>query len=218
VIDTWRTTILSRDSNAATGTIAIALLSCLLIAACATTAPPPEPRYYRLPPAQPASRVDPPLVAALSVDRFRAGGPYAERPIVYVEPDAPLVLRGYHYHLWAVPPPELLQESLVAWLRETGVADRVIRAAGAPDNGLVTGRVLRLERESGEGGALAVVELELGYRPRASGAGEWSRIYRSTARPRGEDMHTLVEAFGVALGEVYVSYLKDLSRTLEKPE
>jgi len=193
-------------------------MSVLLIVACATTKPPPEPRYYRLPPMQPEKRFEVPLSDTLVVDRFQAGGPYAERPIVYVEPDTPLVLRGYHYHLWALPPPELLQESLIAWIRETGFAEWVTRAPGASDPGRMTGRILRLEREGGADGALAVVELELGYVPPVGRGKAWSRIYQSAARPSGDDLHALVEAFGVALDEVYLSYLNDLSRSLEQSD
>ena len=45
------------------------------------------------------------------------------RPIVYVRADEPGVLRQHHYHLWSDPPPTMLRDALVDYLRE-GVASR----------------------------------------------------------------------------------------------
>ena len=107
------------------------LIGALLLAGCSSTPPIPNDVYYRLQLAPPSQRFESPRVAgAVVVERPGAASVYASRDLAYSDAPPHLALSHYHYHHWVDPPPQLLQQELVDYLRSANLASSVTAESG----------------------------------------------------------------------------------------
>ncbi len=175
-------------------TLLFAVLTALLLAACAGTGPVPEDRFYRLGEIEPLRVYRPaPLAGVVQVGPFHGSALHAQRSLVYASADRPLQLDRYHYHHWVEPPPRLLERQLREFLERAGVAAEAVGAdyPERPDY-RVRAEIRRFEQIRSAQGQSVAVSLEF------------------TVTRRGEARPVLHETFGVetapvADGEVYAS-------------
>jgi ABC-type uncharacterized transport system auxiliary subunit len=187
------------------------LLSAITLGGCASSAA-PEDQFFRLS-VEPAKAVGAgkPLPGTLGVARFRAEGLTGSRAIIYSDADQPLMLRQYHYHFWVEPPPLLVRDELVSYLRAARAAERVMAAdAGPAPDYLVEGRVVRFEHVRAKGGATAVIGIELRLKHGMRGEAEMTKEYTRSVRVDGPGMHAVARAFNLALGEIFEAFLVDI--------
>lgn len=182
----------------------------LLLVSCASQGPVPEDRFYRLPVPPAQQEAIPALAAVLGVGRLRSDGLRDERAILYLHSERPLELRRYHYHHWVDAPTRMLQEHMIAYLRQAHGAAEVLRyTPGMQVDKVVGGRLLRFERVLGAGAGTVVVEMELGL-----GDGRYPqqglRVYRAEVEAGADSMHATVQAFGLALQQIYRQFLQQV--------
>ncbi|MBI4183438.1 MAG: membrane integrity-associated transporter subunit PqiC [Proteobacteria bacterium] len=192
----------------------VVLALALPVGGCGGSAPVPRDHYYRLEVAPPERALSAPLFdGALEVRRFLADGLLAERALLFSRREASFELDRYDYHYWVEPPSRLLQEELVAFLRQANIARAVITSeqrAGAPY--VLTGKIRRLERLVGATGASVLVELELGVGQGGERGLEVIQVYRAE-RPAAESgIPATVAAYGQAVGGIFRAFLADLTR------
>jgi len=184
----------------------------LAVAGCGAAPPVPVERYYRIGVAAPTALPAPVLPGLLAVAPLQSDGLHSERALLYADQGQPRELRRYHYHHWADSPPRLLQEQLVAYLRQARAAATVL-----PDDPRlqaehrVVGRLVRFERLNNAERALAAVDLELGLERKGSARPVWLRQYRAEVPARDGSVAAVVEAFEQAVGDVYGRFLSDLA-------
>lgn len=193
----------------------LALLLALSLAGCAGTGSVPEDHFYRLS----TLTVDrpfaqPPLSGVLRVERIEAVGLLRDRALLYSDAATPQLLQRHHYHFWTGPPPVLVRDQLVQYLRDGGVAALV----AADDLRQEADIHLRLElrdfsrRLHGNGSTTVRVELGVVAQP----AGRTlpllvQRYEREVAAANGRPAAAAV-AFDVALAEIYAELQQDLLR------
>ncbi len=185
------------------------LAGLLLLAGCGQTRI-PQDHYYRLSLAAPARIAEPVLSGTLVVKRFDADGLLQGRSIIHSRATTPLEAEAYHYHHWTDIPPVMLQQQLVAYLRNAGIAGLVAGddADIRPDY-LVTGNIRRFERVV-DGSARGAIELELGLIRAASGRILFSHTYRREMRASGASVMETVVALNKGLTEIYAEFLHDI--------
>ncbi|MBL6935759.1 MAG: membrane integrity-associated transporter subunit PqiC [Alphaproteobacteria bacterium] len=186
----------------------ILLAPLLVVAGCAQPKLPQE-NYYRLVTAEPADK-GVVLDGSLVVEPFIGNGLTSERSLLYSTTDAPLKVQQYHYHYWIDPPPQMIQDQVVSYLRSGGVAANVVTPEMRllPDYAL-TGRIKRLERIVDGSRFSAVVELEIGL----SDARDNSLVLLETyvaEEPAGRDMASTVEAFNRGITKILEKFVADL--------
>lgn len=143
------------------------LLLTSLLAGCFGSAPPlPRDHYYRLlveAPAQTQSGA--PLPGILTVQLLQADGLLRERPLLYSESGKSHEVQQHDYHYWNDTPPRMLQDQMITYLRQSGIAGAVVTPdmSTRPDY-QVSGKARRLERLLGGGPPRVVVEVELSLR------------------------------------------------------
>jgi ABC-type uncharacterized transport system auxiliary subunit len=190
-----------------------AILSAVLlgVTGCGSAPPVPVERYYRIAVPAPKALSAPVLPGLLAVAPLQSDGLHSERALLYADQGQPRELRRYHYHHWADSPPRLLQEQLVAYLRQARAAATVL-----PDDPRllaeyrVVGRLVRFERLNDAERALAAVELELGLERKGSARPVWLHQYRAEMPARDGSVAAVAEAFEQAVGDVYGRFLSDL--------
>jgi uncharacterized lipoprotein YmbA len=102
------------------------------------------------------------LAGVMRVELLQADGLLRERPLLYSESGASHEVQQHNYHYWTDAPPRMLQDQLVAYLRQSNIARSVV----TPDMRVradyqISGKVKRLERLLGGGPPRVFVELEL---------------------------------------------------------
>lgn len=135
-----------------------------LLAGCFGSAPPvPRDHYYRLLVSSPVDiSAKGRLAGVMRVELLQADGLIRERPLLYSESGASHEVQQHNYHYWTDAPPRMLQDQLVAYLRQSNIARSVV----TPDMRVradyqISGKVKRLERLLGGGPPRVFVELEL---------------------------------------------------------
>ena len=174
----------------------------------------PQDYFYRLPTIHPKSPLHSTLInGAVAVDQFDADGVYRERPLLYVDAQRPLEVMQYHYRHWIQTPSQLVQESVVDYLREANIADSVERfSRGGRKDLLIKGRLQKFERLVQADRYFAVVEMEMQFRKKTpQGTIEHIEKYKSQVSAHGPTIHDSVAAFGEALQEIYDKMLNDLN-------
>ena len=194
----------------------IQFLLLLSLTGCFGSSPPiPADFYYRLQPSAPAQRLDAPRVGLIVVDRPGAPTVYTARDIAYSDAAPHLRLQHYHYHHWVDPPPQLLQQALVDYLRAANVARVVTSEPGRqPPAWRVSGVVRRFDRQRGEAGWQAAVSLELRADPVGGNKPPLVRQYDVVVDAQGADMDATVQAFAKATGTLFDRFLADFSAAL----
>lgn len=182
-----------------------------LLAGCMGGGPAPQDHYYRLALDKTLSKD---LVSLpykiLGVSPSLANGLYRERPILYVEDQAPLEVQQYHYHHWHDAPTRLIQEHLINWLQHQTIDTQIIRLnRGEQSDVMLQTRMVRFERVLSGGALEVLVELEIvlqkHYQPLHR------KIYRQAVSIQGDTMHDTAQAFGDALTNIYEIFLNDIT-------
>ena len=183
---------------------------------CLGEAPPvPRDHFYRLLVAMPDEAPSNPggahLDGVLLVRAFDASGLLRERPLLYSASGASTELQQHDYHYWTDTPPRMLQDQLVAYLRDSDIADSVVtpdlRAAADFE---VIGKVKRLERLLDENPADVVVELELALLRTADDELVVVDSYAVEARSAENSIEASVAALNQAVTDIFGRFLADL--------
>ena len=189
-----------------------AMAVAILVAACAQP-PLPEDHFYRLVVAAPkggASALK--LKGTLEVQRFDADGLTAGRSIVYSDNARPEELREYHYHFWVEPPPVMLRDQFVAYLRGAGIASAVVtpEVRVEPDF-VLTAKLKRLEQIVGPA-SRAAIEVDVAVRRTADDRLMFQGSYGVQVDAKSRAVVDAVAAFTTALSQVYAKIIADMSR------
>ena len=192
------------------------LCATLLTACFGSSAPLPDDINYRLQLAPAAQRFEVPRVAGLVVvERPTAPAVYSSRDVVYSEGPPHVNLLHYHYHHWADPPPQLLQQGLVDHLRSANLAPNVTIEAGRLLPAYrISGVVRRFERQKNGSGWQAAVSLELRADPVAGDKPLLLQQYEIVVPADGDGMEATVQAFAKATGSLFDRFVADLGKAL----
>lgn len=192
------------------------VLPAALLAGCFSSPPLPDDVYYRLQLAPAAQRFEAPRVAGLVVvDRPSAASVYNSRDLAYSDRPPHLQLSFYHYHHWADPPPQLLQQGLVDHLRSANLAPNVTVEAGRLVPAYrISGVVRRFERQKSDAGWQAAVSLELRADPAGGAQPLLLRQYDTVVAADGDGMEATAQAFAKATGTLFDKFLVDFSAAL----
>jgi len=192
----------------------------LALSGCFGSSPPlPDDHYYRLPIAAPTQRFEaPPVPGVIMVERPRATAVHATRSLAYSEDEQGLRLEHYHYHHWTDPPPQLLQQALVDFLRAANVAPTVTSDAGRLElDYRISAVVRRFERQKTSDGWKVAVTLELRADAAAGDRPLLLNEYAALVPVKSDDMEGTVRAFSAASGDVFTRFLADLASALPPP-
>jgi len=174
----------------------------------------PQDKFYRLEVGAPEKVFSTPrFQGMLEVERLSADGLTAGRPIVYSRSDRPRELQEYHYHFWTEPPPLMLRDQLVTYLRGAKVASAIVtRETRVDADYVLTGKVNRLERVIGAspGAAKAVVELELGVRQVSGKRLLFLDTYRVETAVVGDTVSAAVDAMNEGLKRAFDLFMADI--------
>ena len=190
--------------------LASVLLAPLLVLAGCSQPKLPQENYYRFVVSKPAGG-EVVLDGSLMVESFIGNGLTSERALLYSTSEAPLKVQQYHYHYWIDPPPQMIQDQVVTYLRSSNYAARVVTADMRllPDY-VLTGRIKRLERIVDGSQFKAVMELEVGL----SKARDNSLILLETymaEESAGEGMANTVEAFNRGITKILKKFVAGLN-------
>jgi ABC-type uncharacterized transport system auxiliary subunit len=192
---------------------AAAILSALAMVRC-TPQQIPQDRFYRLSPDLGEMRQTArPLSGGVVVDQPEADGLLAERAIAYVSPDAPSTLQTFSYHLWAMPPAEMLQDLFVRCLRAGAVAVEVV----TPDLRVATrytllSRLQRMELQTGPSRQV-VLSLDVGLRDDKKKTLVIWQTFAAQAVPENPSVDAAAAAFGVAFSQICGRLIARLSES-----
>jgi len=188
----------------------------LLTAGCMSQPPVPTNHYYRLSDSSATSPVSKKLVnGTVSVKRFKSDGLHNDRALLYGSIEQPLELKQYHYHHWADTPPRLIRDHLVQYLRNSGIADKVLAYSPAHKaDYIVNGHLYRFAQVLDGSGSKVVVEIELALSKNNDRTIILIKDYSRTLEGGTGDMHATVAAFSSALDEIYAEFLRDAAAAL----
>lgn len=193
------------------GTSTLIAAMMLILAGCATQAPVPSDRYYRLQ-AVFASEVlsSPKFAGIFEIERFTADGLTAGRPIVYVEDGDPNQLREYNYHFWTQAPTIMLRDELVTYLRAAKVSESVVIPEMRLDPTFVmTGRIRTLEQVLGSTNGTRL-ELEVAIRRISDGKLMFLKSYAQETAQASPGVASAVDALNKSLNVIFSDLLQDL--------
>ncbi|MDA0240074.1 MAG: ABC-type transport auxiliary lipoprotein family protein [Proteobacteria bacterium] len=185
------------------------------LAACAQSTAVPEDHYYRLSAVSEQGAVNsanPVLQGTLEVDRFVADGLSAGRALIFSRPQESHKVQPYNYHFWTEPPPIMLQNHLVAYLRSTGVAKNVVTPElRIEPEFIVSGRIIRFEQNVGSPGRV-LVELELGLKETRTDRLVHVKADRAeTSTPDAAPGKT-IPAFSQSIAQIYKQFVDDIKK------
>ena len=193
----------------------------LPLGGCLGSAPPvPRDHFYRILVPAPAHSEIPTLQGVLSVAPLEADGLLRERALLYSATGVSHEMQQHDYHYWIDPPPRMLQNQLIDFMRSSGMATAVV----APDlrveaDYTLSGRVKRLERLLGGGPPRVVAELELDLVENATKRLILVRSYTAEVPSTDESVTASIVALNTALSQIFESFLSDASwsTTAEAP-
>lgn len=184
----------------------------LALTGCFGAAPPvPKEQYFRLIAGTDPAPVGRPLSGIVEVPPFQAEGVMGERPLLFTN-DGGIKLEQRNYAYWTDPPPAMLRDQLVAFLRAAKLADQVVpselRVAALYR---VEGRIKRLEQTTNgkNGGAIA---LELALIDKATDGIIASGTYEVVKDASGENIDDAVHALNAGLNEIFANFITDLDQ------
>jgi ABC-type uncharacterized transport system auxiliary subunit len=184
------------------------------LAGCMSAPPIPDESFYRLP--TPEVSRGRPVNAVVAVDEFRSDGLHGERALVYSTDSKHIALRQYRYDFWEDPPPRLLRDYLVAYLRTADVA-RVVTGydPSAPADYVISGKIWRFEQLIDGDRSQVTVSLEIQV-DRNGGGGRplLLREYRAVASAATPAPKDAAAAFEQALSQVASQFVGDLREVL----
>jgi len=191
---------------------AVALLLATLSLACAS-GPAPRDNFYRLEIAAPSPLSSPALPGVLEVDRLRVEAVAQGRRMLYRDASLPNVIGQYSYHFWADPPGLMIQDQLARSLRAAGVANSVVTpGVHVSSDFLLKGRVVRLERHTGNNAARSVIEIDFVLLRAKGNELLLQKSYAEERTAAGSDMGASIAAFEDGLDAIFQQLLADLPR------
>jgi ABC-type uncharacterized transport system auxiliary subunit len=188
------------------------LVGCALVAGCQSVPPAPTDRYYRLADAAGGAVAAQPWTGgSIEIRELRADGPYLDRAILYTHAEHATELESYRYAYWIYAPPRLIQQAMIAQLRQSRLAQTIAEDDRGPDPAfVVSGRIVRFEQTLGPGGAHADVELELEITRAGQRLPLLRKTYRAVEPAADESIDAFVKSMGRALDRVCAAFTKDL--------
>ncbi len=182
-----------------------------ILTSCVKQPPLPTDHYYRLPTLQ-GINTDEEIINSISVITFQADGLYRERAILYSENE--IEIKQYHYHHWVDSLNRLLQEHLVERLRLSGMSKVVLTEFEGNSNLIIKGKIKAFEQRKSGNKNSAFISIEF----RADKNNEDQPIlfkqYTQVVDSEESSMTSVVNAFGVAVNNIYESFYNDLRGTL----
>lgn len=191
----------------------------LLLAACGGANPAPPDAFYRLQVSLPAQNNDRPVLpGTLQVRALDGDGLVRGRALLYTRADEGEVVRQHNYHHWADSPSRLLQNQLVAFLKDSDIANSVV----TPDMRVradyeLIGRIQRLDRVFGPSGSSAVAALELAVVRQSDRKLVLVDTYRAQISSDDDSVDASVQAMNAALEQIFTTFISDLSRRTSEP-
>ena len=181
------------------------------LAGCFGSAPPvPKEQYFRLIAAAPAERSGDQISGGIEVVPFAGEGVMSERPLLFTA-DGGRKLEQRNYAYWTSAPPQMLRDQLVAYLRQSGIADNVVPSELRIESAyVVRGTIKRLEQLVG-GKSGAVISLELAVLENSSDRLVLSKVYTAEKPTSGESIDNAVGALNDGLDEIYAAFAGDLA-------
>ncbi|WP_374653894.1 ABC-type transport auxiliary lipoprotein family protein [Dongia sp.] len=182
------------------------------LSACFGSAPPvPKEQYFRLIASTEPAAVEKPVEGVVEVPLFQAEGVMGERPLLFTK-DNGMKLEQRNYAYWTDPPPAMLRDQLVAYLRAARLAGDVVPSELRVNAQFrVEGRIKRLEQLDGarNGGAIA---LELALIDKSTDAIVASGTYEVTKEASGPNIDDAVHALNAGLNEIFARFAADLAQ------
>ena len=194
------------------------LLVCLMLAVggCAKAPPVPTDNFYRLPPPQAGQTLATPWTGGiLLVRQLRADGVHSDRALLYSDDPQGLLLKRYAYHLWVDPPPKLIQQQLAAYLRGIGAARMVMTVDDTAPDLIVSGRIIRFERQEEKAGVATHVGLELRLED-GHGRPLLQKDYHADLPASDAGIMATVNAIDAGLNRIYAEFAGDAAKALSQ--
>ena len=191
------------------------LLAMLAGAAGCLGGPAPRDHVYRLQVEPPRSaRNAPAFPGTLEVGRVWGNALTRGRPILHSDSDRAVEVTPYGYHLWVDSPTLLVERELIAYLRQTGLAESVVSSdANTPADWVVTGFIERFDHITGGGAPRVLVELELRLAEADRGRLLLRETYRAEQPSEGAGVPAAVQAFGTAVSSIFERFAADAAAT-----
>ena len=194
----------------------ITVLMTGMLCACSAPEKVPEDRFYRLSLLSAKQRNEPVLDGALVVGPVTAYDVYRDRAIAYSPPEEPGSLQHHHYHFWVAPPPELVREQLVDYLRKSGIAKVVtIESPGRGQRAArLATRLTRFERVLQPDGA---VSFSVGFQVALDHEGKvrLRERYDGTTTAADGSFPSSVRAADEGLARIYSEMVGDIAAALD---
>jgi len=191
---------------------AILLIATLFLLNACTQPPLPKDHYYRLGGiVNDIGSLGSPLNGILEVERFQADGLVGGRSILFTEAGKEQEVQEYHYHLWTEGPTSLIQDSLIAYLRDVKVAKSIVTPEMrlTPDHA-ISGRIRHLERIIGGKQPKVLVELEIGLKNIADDRLVFIESYSQEVTHKDENVSTAVAAMNQAVASIFKRFVNDI--------
>ncbi|MCW9032573.1 MAG: PqiC family protein [Alphaproteobacteria bacterium] len=188
------------------------LITALFVLSACTQPPLPKDHYYRLGGiVSEGGPITSPLKGIVEVDRFLADGLVGGRSLLFTEAGQEQEVQEYHYHLWTEGPTSLIQDSLIAYLRDAKVADNIITPEMRlnPDFA-INGRIRHLERIIGGKQPKVLVELEIGLKSMADDKLVFIKSYSQEVTHKNENVSTAVAAMNQAVASIFKRFIADI--------
>ena len=182
-----------------------------VLAGCLGSAPPvPKEQYFRLIATEPAGQAPQQITGGLEIAPFAGEGVISERPLLF-SADGGRKLEQRNYAYWTSAPPQMLRDQLIAYLRQAGVADRVVPSELRLDSAyVVRGTIKRLEQLVGSSTG-AVIALELAVLENGSDRLILSKVYTAQNPTAGQSIDDAVAALNDGLDEIFAAFVGDLA-------
>lgn len=182
----------------------------LSLSACFGSAPPvPKEQYFRLLAGTTPEAVSKPVDGVIEVPPLQAEGVMGERPLLFTK-DNGQKLEQRNYAYWTDPPPAMLRDQIVAYLRAAKLAKDVVPSELRVNAQYrVEGRIKRLEQLSGAKNA-AVIALELALIDKTTDSIVSSGSYEVAKDAGGPDIDDAVHALNSGLNEILAKFVADL--------
>ncbi len=183
----------------------------LSLSACFGSAPPvPKEQYFRLIADTGPKASTEPIDGVIEVPPLQAEGIMGERPLLFTK-DNGLKLEQRNYAYWTDPPPAMLRDQLIAYLRATKLAKDVVPSElRVLAQYRVEGRIKRLEQLVG-GKNSAVIALELALIDKTTDSIISSGSYEVAKEADGKNIDDAVHALNAALNEILAQFVADLA-------
>ncbi len=182
-----------------------------ILTSCVKQPPLPTDHYYRLPALQ-GINVDEEIINSISVITFQADGLYRERAILYSENE--IEIKQYHYHHWVDSLNRLLQEHLVERLRLSGMSKVVLTEFEGNSNLIIKGKIKAFEQRKSGNKNSAFISIEFRADKNNEGQPILFKQYTQVVDSEESSITSVVNAFGVAVNNIYESFYNDLRGTL----